>query len=205
LTISTGPILVVEDIAAVRELIEVQLKLRGYNVVTARDGQEALELVATAHPAVVITDILMPRLDGFALAQRLRADPRTTDIPVIFLSATYVSAEDERFALHLGALRFLPKPVDADELFIAVADALTGQAQPALPLSEQEFYVGYRQRLEAKLRQKAAQVARNQQQLDAVPADQRETYRRLLAESQQQHAELQRELGVLATAMQGLK
>lgn len=205
MTISTGPILVVEDIAAVRELIEVQLKLRGYNVVTARDGQEAWELVETAHPAVVITDILMPRMDGFALAQRLRADPQTTDIPVIFLSATYVSAEDERFALHLGARRFLPKPVDADELFIAVADALTGQAHPAAPLSEQEFYVGYRQRLEAKLRQKAAQMARNQQQIDAVPADQRETYRRLLAESQAQYAELERELGVLTTAMQGLR
>jgi CheY-like chemotaxis protein len=203
-TISTGPILVVEDIAAVRELIEVQLKLRGYNVIVARDGQEALDMVQMAKPAVVITDILMPRMDGFALAHRLRADPQTTGIPIIFLSATYVSAEDERFALHLGAMRFLPKPVDADELFIAVADALTGQGRVAPTLSEQEFYASYRQRLEAKLRQKSAQVARNQQQLDSVAPAQRETYRRLLTEAQEQFDELQRELGVLANATQGL-
>ena len=66
-------------------------------------------------------------------------------IPIIFLSATYVSAEDERFALGLGAMRFLPKPVEADELFIAVADALTGQSHTVPPMSERQFYTGYRQ------------------------------------------------------------
>lgn len=194
----------VEDIAAVRELIEVHLRLRGYDVIVARDGQEALAMVHMAHPSVIITDILMPRLDGFALAHQLRADPHTSPIPIIFLSATYVSAEDERFALHLGAMRFLPKPVDSDELFIAVADALTGQARSITTISERDFYSGYRQRLEAKLRQKSAQISRNQQQFDAAPPDQRETYRRLLAEAQEQFDEIQRELGVLVTVMQGL-
>ena len=202
MTISTGPILIVEDIASVRELIEVQLRLRGYQVVTARDGQEALDSIAQTRPSVVVTDILMPRVDGFALAHCLRTNPHTTGIPIIFLSATYVSAEDERFALTLGAMRFLPKPIDSDELFIAVADALTGQWHAVPPISERDFYSGYRQRLEHKLRQKAQQVNRNQHQLDTVPAGQRETYGRLLAETQEQYAEIQRELAVLTRVLQ---
>jgi CheY-like chemotaxis protein len=203
-TISTGPILVVEDIAAVRELIDAQLTLRGYRVVTARDGYDALCLLETIRPAVVVTDVLMPRMDGFALAHRLRADPRTAGLPIIFLSATYVSAEDERFALDLGAQRFLPKPVDADELFIAVADALTGQGQAGPALAERDFFIGYRQRLETKLRQKMAQIARGRQHVADLTDDQRETYERLLAEAQEQHDEIQRELAVLLDVLREL-
>ena len=77
MSIQVGPILVVEDIAVVRELIETQLRLHGYGVVSVRDGQEALDLLETLHPAVIVTDILMPRLDGFALAQKLRTQAGT--------------------------------------------------------------------------------------------------------------------------------
>jgi CheY-like chemotaxis protein len=204
-TINTGPILVVEDIAAVRELIEVQLKMRGYRVQTARDGLEALEAIAAEMPAVIVTDVLMPRMDGFALAHRLRNNPLMAGVPIIFLSATYLTLEDENFALTLGAMRFLPKPVDTDELFVAVADALTGQAHSGPPMPERDFYAGYRQRLEGKLRQKAAQLARSQQQLEHLPPDQRETYRRLLSESQVQYDEIQRELAVLSSLLQELQ
>ena len=204
MSISTGPILIVEDIASVRELIEIQLKLRGYNVVSARDGQEALDFIAKERPAVVLTDILMPRVDGFALAHKLRTNPQTSAIPIIFLSATYVSAEDERFALGLGAMRFLPKPVNTDELLIAVADALTGQAHSGPPMSERDFYTGHRQRLESKLRQKAQQITRNKEQLGTLPEEQRETYRRLIAEAQQHYDEIQRELAVLVKVLQEL-
>ena len=205
MTINTGPILVVEDIAAVRELIEVQLKLRGYRVRTARDGEDALLAIAAEKPAVIVTDILMPRMDGFALAHRLRSDPQMANVPIIFLSATYVTMEDEQFALNLGAMRFLPKPVDSDELFVAVADALTGQSRSGPVMAERDFYSGYRQRLEGKLRQKAAQVARSHQQLESLPDDQRETYRRLLAEAQVQYDEIQRELAVLSSLLQELQ
>jgi CheY-like chemotaxis protein len=203
-SIQTGPILIVEDIAQVRELLEMQLMLKGYRVVGASDGQEALTLIEAEQPAVIVSDILMPRMDGFALAHALRKDPQTAPIPIIFLSATYVSAEDERFALNLGALRFLPKPVDADQLFLAVADALTGQSKPkaALTMSEREFYAGYRQRLEGKLRQKAQQIGRNQQQMQNLPPEQRETYRRLVAEAQSQYDAIQAELTTLTTMLQ---
>jgi hypothetical protein len=102
-------------------------------------------------------------------------------------------------------MRFLPKPVDSDELFVAVADALTGQSHSGLPMAEREFYSGYRQRLEGKLRQKATQVARSHQQLESLPADQRETYRRLLSEAQVQYDEIQRELSVLSSLLQELE
>ncbi|MBF8283295.1 MAG: Response regulatory protein [Anaerolineales bacterium] len=202
MTVRTGPILVVEDIAHVRDLIAVQLRLRGYTVVTARDGQEALELIAQDKPAIVISDILMPRVDGFALAHKIRSDPQTAGIPLLLLSATYVSAEDERFALGVGAIRFLPKPVEGDDLLVAVADALTGQTPSGPPMSEREFYINYRQRLKTKLQQKAQQIARTQQQLDSAAEPQRETYRHLLAEAQEQYDEIQRELSVLANVLQ---
>jgi CheY-like chemotaxis protein len=201
-TVRTGPILVVEDIAHVRDLIAVQLRLRGYTVVTARDGQEALELIAQDKPAIVISDILMPRVDGFALAHKIRSDPQTAGIPLLLLSATYVSAEDERLALGVGAIRFLPKPVEGDDLLVAVADALTGQTPSGPPMSEREFYINYRQRLKTKLQQKAQQIARTQQQLDSAAEPQRETYRHLLAEAQEQYDEIQRELSVLANVLQ---
>jgi len=204
-TVRTGPILVVEDIAHVRELIAVQLRLRGYTVVTARDGQEALELIAQDKPAIVISDILMPRVDGFALAHKIRSDPQTAGIPLLLLSATYVSAEDERFALGVGAIRFLPKPVEGDDLLVAVADALTGQTPSGPPMSEREFYINYRQRLKTKLQQKAQQIARTQQQLDSAAEPQRETYRHLLAEAQEQYDEIQRELSVLVNVLQDVE
>lgn len=205
MTVRTGPILVVEDIAHVRDLIAVQLRLRGYTVVTARDGQEALELIAQDKPAIVISDILMPRVDGFALAHKIRSDPQTAGIPLLLLSATYVSAEDERFALGVGAIRFLPKPVEGDDLLVAVADALTGQTPSGPPMSEREFYINYRQRLKTKLQQKAQQIARTQQQLDSAAEPQRETYRHLLAEAQEQYDEIQRELSLLANVLQDVE
>jgi CheY-like chemotaxis protein len=203
-SIQTGHILIVEDIDQVRELLEMQLQLKGYRVQGASDGQEALALIEAERPAVIVSDILMPRMDGFALAHALRKDPQTATIPIVFLSATYVSAEDERFALNLGALRFLPKPVDADQLFLAVADSLTGQARPTPVMNERDFYAGYRQRLEGKLKQKAQQIGRNQQQMQNLPPEQRETYRRLVAEAQSQYDAIQAELTTLITMLQDM-
>ena len=132
----------------------------------------------------------------------LRKDPLTASIPIIFLSATYVSAEDERFAMNLGALRFLPKPVDADQLARAVSESLGGEPPPAPALNERDFYAGYRQRLESKLRQKAQQIGRNQQQMQSLPPEQRETYRRLVAEAQSQYDAIQAELTDLTAMLQ---
>jgi len=196
-TINTGPIMVVEDIPSIREMVEMQLKVRGYQVQTARDGEEALSMIVEARPAVIIADILMPRVDGFMMVHRLQSDPQTATIPIIFLSATYVSAEDERFALDLGAIRFLSKPAEADDLLAAIADAITGQPIRRTPMSDREFYIGYRERLESKLKQKAVQISRNQQILSTLPEAGKDTYRKLIADAQTQHDEIQRELAAL--------
>jgi CheY-like chemotaxis protein len=198
MNIKTGPILVVEDIPNVLELLEVTLRFKGYTVITARNGQEALEAIAEQLPAVVITDILMPKLDGFALAQKLRVNMQTRLIPIIFLSATYVTPEDKAFAMTLGAVRFLEKPVDTEEFLLTVAEILT-QGPPTVPepLKEQQFYLGYRERLENKLRHKNTQIARTERLLISLPAEQKAAFEALLAEARQHRIEIEHELNEL--------
>ena len=95
MSVSQGPILVVEDVPNILELVAVTLRFKGYQVVTASNGEEALIRIAEQRPALVVTDILMPKLDGFALMYKLRTNPETNSIPVVFLSATYVTPEDK--------------------------------------------------------------------------------------------------------------
>jgi CheY-like chemotaxis protein len=193
-----GPILVVEDIPNVLELLEVTLRFKGYPVVTARNGQEALEVIQKELPALVITDILMPKMDGYALAQKLRITPRTKHIPIIFLSATYVTPEDKSFAMSMGAVKFMEKPVDTEDFIISVGEILT-QGPPLMPepLSEEEFYKGYRERLESKLRHKNTQIARTERLLQTLPADQKPAFDALLAEARRHRDEIQQELNDL--------
>src|SRR5512141_1231836 len=119
-------LMVVEDVPGIRELLELTLRFKSYDVIAAQNGQEALDLVQDNHPALIITDILMPRMDGFSLIYHLRKDQKTRDIPVVFLSATYVSPEDKDFATTLGATRFIEKPIDM-ESFLQTIDSLLKQ------------------------------------------------------------------------------
>src|SRR5512138_668861 len=147
-----GYLLIVEDVPDILRLLEETLKFKGYNAVTARNGQEALEMIQRERPALVITDIMMPKLDGFGLVHRLRINPETRDLPVIFLTATYVALEDKAFALNIGVTRFIEKPVNF-ERFLETIDELLEKGIHSAPtaLNEAEFYEGYRQRLEKKL------------------------------------------------------
>jgi CheY-like chemotaxis protein len=195
MTIAFGPILVVEDVPNVLELLEVTLRFKGYPVITARNGQEALEQVQKEHPALVITDILMPKMDGYALAHRLHHDPQTRQIPLIFLSATYVTPEDKQFAVSLGAVRFIEKPIDTEEFLLTVAELLTqGPETAPEPLGEREFYTGYRERLEHKLRHKNTQIARTERLLTTLPETQRAAFEALLKQTQADREEIQVEL-----------
>ena len=198
MSIPYGPILVVEDVPYILELIEVTLRFKGYPVVTASNGQEALEIIAQQHPALVITDILMPKLDGFSLVHRLRSNPKTTAIPIIFLSATYVTPEDRAFAISLGVVRFLEKPVDTEEFLLTVAEVLTqGPSIKPLVMDDQQFYRGYRDRLESKLRHKIRQIQRTERLLETLPADQKPAFRALLEEACAQREEIKLELDEL--------
>jgi CheY-like chemotaxis protein len=195
MNISSGPILVVEDVPNVLELLDVTLRFKGYPVVTARNGQEAVEQVEKERPALVITDILMPKMDGYALAHRLRSDPLTRPIPIIFLSATYVTPEDKQFAISLGAVRFIEKPIDTEEFLLTVAELLTeGPGSTPEPLGEREFYTGYRERLEFKLRHKYTQISRTERLLTTLPPSQRPAFEALLKQTQNDRDEIQAEL-----------
>ena len=145
MTLPQGPILVVEDVTHIRELLEVTLRFKGYPVISARNGQEALEKIAVRRPALIISDILMPKLDGYALAQKLRSAPQTKDLPIVFLSATYVTPEDRAFALRLGAVHFLEKPVDTEEFLLTIGEIISkGVPSLPVPMDAPSFYQEYR-------------------------------------------------------------
>lgn len=164
-----GYLLIVEDDPDILKLLETTLTFRGYRVSTARNGNEGLELINKEHPAIIITDIMMPRLDGFGLVHRLRLNPETRSIPVIFITATYVENEDREFALNIGATRFIQKPVNFDE-FLATIEELLEHGTPSgiIPLNEFNFYDGYRRRLEAKMNKKTTQIARDRRLLETI-------------------------------------
>ncbi len=186
-----GYLLVVEDVPDILVLIETTLKFKGYRVVTAVNGQEALDIIQREHPAVIITDILMPKLDGFSLVHRLRLDPETRDIPIVFLSATYVAPEDKAFAQTIGVTRFIEKPVDF-ESFLPVIDQLMTKGAPVLsePLDEMEFYNGYRKRLEIKLKQKNTQIARDEHLLETLPEKEQQSIRATLQTAMAEREEI---------------
>lgn len=188
-----GYLLVVEDVPDILSLLDTTLKFKGYRVVTARNGQEAFELIQKEYPALVITDILMPKMDGFSLVHRLRVEPETRNIPVIFLSATYVAPEDISFALTIGATRFMEKPVNLDEFLPMIDELLTRPQSTAVePLSEREFYEGYRKRLEIKLAEKNARIIRGEGFLHNLSNSEKETLTTSLQQALDERKEILR-------------
>jgi CheY-like chemotaxis protein len=192
---TAGPLLIVEDVPNILDFLEVTLKFKGYEVMKARNGQEALEAIQKKRPALLITDILMPKMDGFSLVYHLRTDPATREMPVVFLSATYVAPEDKAFAMTIGANRFIEKPIDTEEFLLTIAELLTqGALPPPPPLKEREFFLGYRKRLEMKLQQKNSQIARAERLLETLPPEQKQGFVALRQQSISDRQEIQSEL-----------
>lgn len=103
-----------DDNKVIRQLIRVNLELEGFEVVTAADGAECLDVVNQVRPDVVTLDVVMPRLDGLRTAARLRSDPRTRDLPLVIVSAcTQYEVES---GLEVGVDAFLAKPFEPAEL-----------------------------------------------------------------------------------------
>ncbi len=116
-------ILVADDDPAIVRLVEVNLKLEGYDVITAGDGEEALRLVQEALPALVLLDVMMPKLDGYEVCERIRSDGRTRSVNVIMLTAKSLSA-DKIVGLTAGADDYVLKPFDPLELVARVRSTL---------------------------------------------------------------------------------
>jgi CheY-like chemotaxis protein len=108
-------VMVVEDDDMIRQLITVNLEIEGFEVIGATDGREALARVKEVHPTVVTLDVMMPHLDGWETASRLRSDPETADIKLVLLSARAQQADLDR-GEQIGVDAYLTKPFDPDEL-----------------------------------------------------------------------------------------
>jgi len=117
-------IMIVDDTSENLYLLELMLKGGGFTTVSARNGEEALVLTRQALPDLIISDILMPIMDGFTLCRELKKDRRLKNIPFIFYTATYTDSKDEEFALSLGADRFLLKPLDIPEFISTIKKVL---------------------------------------------------------------------------------
>ena len=205
MTNQRGPLLVVEDIPNVLELLEVTLRFQGYEVISARNGEEALKILEEETPALIITDILMPKLDGFAFVHKLRSNPKTMGLPVIFLSATYVTPEDRTFALSLGASRFIEKPIDTEDFLLTIAELLSEeQITVPTPLAQPQFYSGYRERLDIKLQHKNRQIARIERLLPTLDEEQKESFNVLYEQALRDRHEIEVELDALSDIIKKL-
>ncbi len=161
-------VLVVEDNPESRYLLETLLPANGYSVLSAGDGVEALDRLSATPVDLIISDILMPRMDGFELCRAVKADQRYRHIPFVFYTATYTDSKDEAFALSLGASRFIVKPMDPEGFVALLREVLAAGSARALdcprPVQQDEpsYYKAYNARLIRKLEDKMLQLERSQ-------------------------------------------
>jgi CheY-like chemotaxis protein len=116
-----GRVLVVDDDEVIRQLIAVNLQLEGFEVETAVDGQDCLDKVADIGPDVITLDVMMPRLDGWETAVRLRQSPDTAHIKVLLITAR-AQEDDKARAVKVGADAYLTKPFDPNEMIRVVRE-----------------------------------------------------------------------------------
>ncbi len=157
-------IVVVDDLAENRYFLEALLRGHGHEVVSARNGEEALAELRRLPADLVISDVLMPGMDGYQLCREMRVDARLAAIPLVFYTATYTSEEDRDFALGLGASAFVVKPT-APEEFIGIVRAVVAGASrvpvevpdPEI-LKEQVFQREHDVRVSRKLEKKLEEL-----------------------------------------------
>ncbi len=124
---SRGRVLVVDDNDVIRDLIRVNLELEGFEVVTAVDGQDALEKIHDVDPDVMTIDVVMPRLNGFDTVSRLRADPRRSTLKIAMVTAC-AQESDLRRGRAVGVDAYVTKPFDPETLVRTVRDLVAQKA-----------------------------------------------------------------------------
>jgi diguanylate cyclase (GGDEF)-like protein len=126
-------ILVAEDDENSRQLLDAVLSAEGYEVVSFENGLKALSYVQTELVDLIISDILMPEMDGYGLCRAVKQNHNLQKVPFIFYTATYTTPQDERFAISLGANKFLIKPMVMPELLKIIADVITSDQKSGGP------------------------------------------------------------------------
>ncbi len=204
-------VLVAEDNEASRNLLVKMLHVYGHEVTATANGAEALEQALKEPPDILVSDILMPKMDGYQLCHEWRQNEKLRDIPFVFYTATYTSDEDEKFALSLGANTFIRKPTEPDA-FIQILEevfekAKTGLLAPpeAIPTELSLYLTEYNKRIVAQLDKKVAQLEteiterkRAEEQLEHSFVDLAETVSRAMASRDPYTAGHQRRVAGLA-------
>jgi PAS domain S-box-containing protein len=129
-------ILIAEDDENSRVFLERALMSQGYDVVSAANGVQALEKAGQSPPDLIISDIMMPDMDGFELCRSVKQDERLRAIPFVFYTATFIEHQDEKLAMSLGASRFLIKPMEPDEFFESIRGVIDEHRHSEHPASE---------------------------------------------------------------------
>jgi len=163
-------VLVVDDKAEAAYFLRALLEGHGYRVETSADGQDALDKARQEPPDLIVSDLLMPVLDGYALLREWKADPRLCHAPFIVYTATYTEPADEQLARDLGADAFLHKPADPDELLEHIRSVLdhakaSGAAASARATDDEPLLRRYNATLIRKLEDRTAQLEKANRRL----------------------------------------
>ena len=175
-------ILIVEDDANSRVFLERALLSQGYTVESAANGVQALEKAVLSPPDLIISDIMMPEMDGFELCRRVKTDERLHTIPFVFYTATYIDQKDEKLAMALGASRFLIKPMEPEEFFRTISGVIEEHRAGHLPVPDQlsaEMTELDRMQLEAYARKLDKKVLELEKEREALRESERK-YRTLV-------------------------
>lgn len=187
-------ILIVDDIETNLDVLGRRLQRQGYTVLVAHHGKEALAVLDQQDVDLIISDILMPVMDGYDLCRHCQLDDRLRQIPLIFYTSTYTDDKDRRLGLSLGARMFIIKPQSKSELLRVIDQALgkhqaaaeSPQRQEKLALPEEEYAKMHGERLGDKLEQKLEQLERANRLLQKQ-LDEGEHLRHVLSESEKKY------------------
>ena len=132
-------ILIVDDSYEVREVLRSFIEKLGHEIIEAVDGQDGFEKAKIHKPDLIITDAMMPKVDGFTLLRNIKMDTNLSSIPCVFYSAIYTGSKDRELALSLGAEAFIEKPKTLDELWEMIQTILERKKQPAAQIEKRMF------------------------------------------------------------------
>ncbi|MDB6059606.1 MAG: histidine kinase [Verrucomicrobiales bacterium] len=191
-------ILVVDDIATNRKLLKVTLEAEGHTSLEAADGVDALKILAHQTVDAVISDILMPNMDGFRLCHALRKSPQLHALPFIIYTATYTSPEDMKLAQTVGADKYITKPAPTSDILNALREVMDKKAARPMPVAApvEEAYVlqQYSQALVNKLEEKNAELAEANQALKRTEERLRALTQRVVQAQEAEQGRVSREL-----------
>ncbi len=168
-------LLIIDDDQDTRRILQLILAAEGYEIVTAVDGFDGVARTRIDRPALVITDILMPRMDGFQYLSEIRKIAEFQDLPIVFYTGNYLDQEDELLARQLGVTRFLIKPLAPADIVSVVRELLgsrgtaaTDAPSPAQTLEEPSLQKLYNQRLVTKLKHRVIENEDAKRSLESI-------------------------------------